>query len=187
MNKLFKFLLICVLAVCLIAGCTYFIPEKKPDVETSFTVSSTSGELLYGITEEDFTPACNYTFKVNKAFTVDIVPNVSDPSNNFTYYVDGGPKHFFGDSELNLSKAFNVSVKAREFTVSVPTGATVEKIFKTAYEGKTVEMQEEIKATQKRIFTIVIKEKDGKSEFKINFGLTEEITGISILPERIIF
>ena len=125
--------------------------------------------------------AIRYVLKSDKSgYSVKVVPNhISEK--DFYFSVDGNDYVYSEVSDL--TKGFDIEYGEESFSIR-PKGG-ISDVLKAVYEGNEVE-DCTLKA-YKDMCSLVITSNDGKQSVKINFTLSEEVAGIVLDREEIIF
>ena len=185
MKKFFVFILvIAIIATCGFFAYKYFKKEKDVIDEKEFIVTlkdkeiKDENELMFAYGEE-------YFFNVSKGFSIEILPNADVEESNFFFYVDDTPYYF--RAETKLLDAFKVyTYPNNKFSILSPAGTNILKILESIYPEQEVRFKdgEDFSSLESKIFSLVIREKNGNDKVVINFGLA----GMTIeLPSEIVF
>ena len=182
MKKLFIFLLVIAVVALGASFALKKVEEVKIEEEnTPFTVSDVNGVVLDNKHDTTIIGGFKYHFKVNKAFTLTMLP--SESAKDFYFQVNEANYQFL--AELKLLEAFNVELTDDGFSISVPKGANVKSLLQAIYPDKEVEVPEDVEKSTDKLFTLIISEKNGTGEkVEIVFNLIK----LSIeMPREIYF
>ena len=160
-------------------GVIYFLKQK----EEGFYVELPNGTKSESSVNLHLPKGGSYTFKVNKEFNLNVLPNVENTENNFNYSIEGASKQFF--AELNLQKGFNIEVKENEFTLTLAPEENVKSVLEKVYEGKTVDVPEDRANSEALLFSIYVTDIENENLYKINFAIINEL--FITLPGEIFF
>ena len=186
MKKFLTGLIITILVILIGAGVYYYVKTNSGTEESTpgFYVELHSGEkLTSNSTNLMLVKGASYTFKVSQEYNLNLLPNVDNAENNFTFTIDNESKQFF--AELNLHKGFNIEVKENEFTITLAQEENVKSILERIYDGKTVEVPEDIVNSEEYLFSFYVSDKENENLYIINFGITEKLS--VTLPGEIVF
>lgn len=184
MKKFIVFLLIILVVLSAFFVITKAREEKTIEENTEFSVSI-NGKELNENSEMMFAYGEEYFFNVSKGFSIEILPNADVEESNFFFYVDDTPYYF--RAETKLLDAFKVyTYPNNKFSILSPAGTNILKILESIYPEQEVRFKdgEDFSSLESKIFSLVIREKNGNDKVVVNFGLA----GMTIeLPSEIVF
>ena len=184
MKKVISIIIVLLIAVSIAFAFNVANEEKTIEENTKFSVSI-KGETLKETNDMSFAYGVDYTFNVSKGYTLEILPNADVEESNFFFYVDGKPYYF--RAETKLIDAFLVyTLKNNTFMVSAPANSNLLNMLRVIYPEQEVRFKqgEDHSNVTEKIFSLVIREKNGNDKIVVNFGLV----GMTIeLPTEIVF
>ena len=157
--------------IAIILG-AFFSVRKIKQVKTEeenrpFIVKDGLGQELETNSDFSFFSGFGYSFYVNKAYTLELIPNTE--IEDFVFTVDGANRQFF--AEVRLLEAFDISVHEKSFRIIIPNNTTVKTILERIYPDKTVVLPEDREISDEKLFTLIISEKNGDDRYRVNFSL----------------
>lgn len=181
MKKFIVGLFIVLILIAIGLGAIYFFKLKEETSE--FYVELPNGATCESSVSLHLPKGNSYTFKVSKEFNLNVLPNVENPENNFTFSVEGASKQFF--AELNLQNGFNLEIKENEFTLTLAPEENVKSVLEKIYEGKTVNVPEDKVNSVALLFSFYVSDKENENLYIINFAIMNEL--LVTLPGEIVF
>lgn len=168
-----KVIAIILVVVAVIGGTIFAITtikrEKKKEEQTAFSVWDNHGVVLKEDNETTFASGFTYSYKTNKPFALEMIPNTSLEEYDFNFTVNDANRRFF--SELKLLNAFDVELEENGFNISVPSGTSIKTVFERIYPDSAINMPENVIHSSLPLFTLIISEQDGNGRIKLNFSL----------------
>lgn len=118
-----------------------------------------------------------------QGYNVSITPN-DEEGNQFEFTVDGNLYIF--DSDLDLTKAFNITKGEDYFTITIDAGTTVESILQATYPESEVVVPEQASEIQYP-FTLVVSSYNGEVVYYLDFAINMKTSDIKLDMEEMVF
>lgn len=116
----------------------------------------------------------------NSGYTVKIMPNAIEEK-DFSFLIDG--KEYFFQSVENLNAGFDIQEEDGSFTLT-PKG-NMQDILQAVYLDK--EIDDCLGKGYEDMFALVVSSSDGKSSVTIYFTIYDQVSGVKLDKEIIIF
>ncbi len=127
-----------------------------------------------------------YTFDMGNAepkdYSVKVVPNAE---RDFDFTVDG--ERYLYSKENDLTSAFGLNKQDTYFELVLPEDFTLQYALQSCYPGKEVVVPEEAEQGNPYLYTLVISSYNKSVVYRIDLSVGEEVTGVTLDPEQIIF
>ena len=127
-----------------------------------------------------------YTFDTGnsepKDYNIEVIPNAE---RDFDFTVDG--ERYLYSKESDLTSAFGLNKQDTYFELAIPQGFGLEYVLQSCYPGKEVVVPEEAEQGNPYLYTLVISSYNESVVYRIDLSVGEEVTGVTLDPEQIIF
>lgn len=184
--KIVGFLAVAIILATMSVFFAYHTAGFKQDFKTFYVVCesntiTTSASGYEMAMDEPLDVTIRYVLKSDeKGYSVKVVPN-HIAEKDFYFSIDGNDYVYSEVSDL--TKGFDIEYGEKSFSIRPKGGIT--GVLKAVYDGNEVE--DCTQKAYKDMFSLVISSYDGKQSVKINFTLSEDVAGIVLDREEIIF